>query len=118
MSQEEFNRKQVLKNTEFNSQVGIEGRKIREQIHKQTLMSSTLAESKKKFPKTKAPRAVERPSNDSTNVDFDEEELTNWDKQRGQTEKITEPNTPYMGTAANTEYYDEEPEELDLGRSV
>lgn len=118
MSREEFDRKQVLKNTELNSQLGIEGRRIKEQIHEQTVNSSAQAEGKKKFPKTLAPQALKRSKDGFTNVDFDEDELENWDKQRGQTEKIMEPNTPYMGTAADTEYYDDEPAELDLGKSA
>lgn len=122
--QEIFNRSQVLKNTELNAQLGIEGEKIREQIRAQNRAHEG---QKTRYPKTKAPTALK--SNELSEnegfanfkgVGFDEKGINDWDKHRGQTEKITEPNTPYMGTAVDTEYYDDDPvpEDIDLSSAV
>lgn len=119
----EFDRSQVLKNTELNSQLGHEGEKLRESIR---LQNETHQENEghKAYPKTKAPQALRQgelaEDEGFADVEFDERGISDWDKQRGQTEKITEPNTPYMGTAADTEYYDDDPvpEDIDLGGSA
>lgn len=115
-----FDRKQVLSNTEINARLGSEGIELREKLHNQP-PSPVIHEQgtgKKKYAKTKAPSALKRDADGKLDVSFNQQELSDWDKQRGQTEPIIEPNTPYMGTAADTEYYDEDPIELDLGKSV
>lgn len=128
-----FDRRQVLENTELNAKLGKEGDELRrklktegseqeiEPVEKHASFSSDTAEPhKKKFPKTKAPIAAPRASQDAEDDDvhFNDVEISEWDKQRGQTEKIDEPNTPYLGTAKDTEYYDEDPVPgFDLGES-
>lgn len=119
----DFDRSQVLKNTQLNSQLGIEGEKLRESIRLQN-ESHMEDGGHKAYPKTKAPQALKKgelaEDEGFADVGFDENGISEWDKQRGQTEKITEPNTPYMGTAADTEYYDDDPvpEDIDLGGSA
>ncbi|GMM51268.1 hypothetical protein DASB73_022260 [Starmerella bacillaris] len=123
-----FNRKQVFENTELNAKLGSEGIELRERLHKQP---GSGPSNKTKYAKTKAPSALNLPKEDddeeedavdeedkNKDVNFNKQELAAWDEQRGQTEKIIEPNTPYMGTAADTEYYDEDPIDLDLGETV
>lgn len=124
--QNAFDRSQVLKNTELNAQLGIEGEKLRQSLRTQNQSQEDGVH--KKYPKTKAPQALRAGELDEDegfvaskgDVEFNENEISNWDQQRGQTEKITEPNTPYMGTAADTEYYDEDPvpDDIDMGGSV
>jgi len=117
-----FDRAKVLSNTEQNAQIGEEGQLLREKLrHEKRANQSGRGE----LPKTKAPSALkdgemaeDNGFTGSGGVEFDEKEIQDWDQQRGQTEKIMEPNTPYMGTAKDTEYYDDEepvPEDLDLG---
>lgn len=118
-----FDRKQVLSNTELNARLGEEGRELRERLHSRPHSplpadAAPAPGGKKKYAKTKAPSALRRNKDGELDVSFNQDELSEWDKQRGQTERIIEPNTPYMGTAADTEYYEEDPVDLDLGGTV
>lgn len=102
-----FSRGDVIENTKYNSQLGSQGDEVRRQLsHIKPNHQHT------KYPKTKAPSAIH----------YDEEDLDEYDQQRGQHMPIIEPKTPYQGTAETTEYYDNEevpePTELDLGETV
>lgn len=102
----QFNREDVRTNTEINAHLGEAGIQLREKL-------KGAPKPQGKYPKTKAPSALQHSHKDE--IKFDDQEIADWDAQRGQTEKILEPNTPYMGTATDTEYYDEgEVPELDL----
>lgn len=127
-----FDRSKVLENTRLNSKLGLEGQQVRAQFGSQ----SSLGKTPRKYPKTKAPTSLIVHEDDDDGEDdedkkdarqdgkhdlqWDEVGIKEHDLERGQTEKITEPNTPYMGTAESTEYYDEDevPPALDLGESV
>lgn len=103
-----FDRKEVLENTKLNAQLGSMGDEVRRELQ-ETRAKSPGGHPKTKYPKTKAPQALH----------WDEKNIEEHDAERGLTEKITEPKTPYQGTAQVTEYYDEDdiPAELDLGEA-
>lgn len=104
-----FDRKDVLENTMLNAKLGASGDEVRKELEKARSKSPSHPSNHTKYPKTKAPQALH----------WDEKGIEDHDLERGQTEKITEPKTPYQGTAQVTEYYDEDdiPAELDLGEA-
>lgn len=110
-----FDRGKVKTNTDFNAKLGSEGEALRKKIHAENHAHARNT----KYPKTKAPSAIAAGENDEVEdeaVHWNDREIREWDQTRGTREKIMEPNTPYLGTAADTEYYDADPvDELDLG---
>lgn len=110
-----FDRGKVKSNTELNAKLGSEGEALRRRIHEQSQAHGRNT----KYPKTKAPSAIAAGGQDDVideAVHWNDGEISEWDKTRGSRERIMEPNTPYLGTAADTEYYDAEAvDDLDLG---